>query len=161
MNAIRKIEVLLVAALALGSLHCATSPFATGAHADTTYDFASVERLAFNEVPKKVMGSDHGKILRAAIEESLTKRGFQWVGEGEAQLWISYDVGVFHASAVTWGQQGGPGEGRIIVRGIDPASGREVFYGWAEAHLRSHPEPEKNIRRAVEALFDGRVGSRS
>jgi len=161
MNANRKTGVLVSVLLALGTLHCTSSPFATGASIDTEYDFSVVKNLAFAQVPKKTLGSVHGKILRAAVEESLTARGFDFVAEDEAQLWVSYDVGVFLAGDVSWGQQGGPGQGRIIVRAIDPASGREVWYGWAEAHLRSQPDPENRIRKAVEALFEGRVGTRS
>jgi hypothetical protein len=147
--------------VALATLYCASSPYATGAHIDTEYDFEAVDRLAFARVPSKPLTSPHGKILRSALEESLTARGFEWVGEDEAQLWISYDVGVFSASSVSWGQQGGPGQGRIVVRAIDPETSREVWYGWAQAHLRSTPDPERRIRAAVEALLEDRVRSGS
>lgn len=161
MTPTRKGLAIATVLIALTALHCASTPFKTGSHIDTEYDFSGVDRVAFAQVPNKVMNSDHGKILRAAIEESLKARGFQWVGEGEAQLWISYDIGVFSASAVSWGQQGGPGSGRIIVRAIDPKTSHEVWYGWAQASLRSQPDPERRIREALEALFENRVGSRN
>ena len=156
----QRLAAIALALFALPALHCATQPYATGSSADAEYDFASVKSLAFARVPQKVVGSPHGKILRAAIEESLTARGFSFVEEGEADLWISYDVGVFHATAVTWAQHQGPGRGRIIVRAIDPKGDEEVWYGWAEARLRSTPDPENRIRAAVETLFETRVRSR-
>jgi hypothetical protein len=156
----RSLFVLLIALVGLGSLHCATKPFATGANADAEYDFSSVKTFAFNKVPKRPLNSDHGKILRAAIDESLKARGFEEVPVDSADLWIAYDIGIFTASSVSWGKQGGPGQGRVIVRAIDPKNDHEVWYGWAEANLRTHPDPEKRIREAVEALFDSRVRSR-
>ncbi len=146
--------------VALATVHCASSPYATGAHIDTEYDFAAVKRLAFARVPSKPLASPNGKILRSAIEESLMARGFEWVGEDEAQLWISYDVGVF-SSTVSWGEQSGLGQGRIVVRAINPKTSREVWYGWAQANLRSTPDPERRIRAAVEALLEDRVRSGS
>jgi hypothetical protein len=147
--------------LALAALHCQSSPYDTGSHIDTEYDFSRVERLAFARVPAKSLNSEHGKILRTALEESLSARGFQWVEESEAQLWISYDVGVFSAGTVSWSEHGGPGEGRIVVRAIDPQTTREVWYGWAEASLRAKPDPERRIRAALEALFADRIRPRS
>ncbi len=151
---------LLVALAVVAGLACATQPFKTGANADAEYDFASVKSFAFGMVPPRPLNSENGKILRAAIAESLTARGFQEVAEDEADLWIAYDVGIFTASSVSWGKQGGPGQGRIVVRAIDPEEKREVWYGWAEANLRSTPDPERRIRAAVEALFESRVRNR-
>jgi hypothetical protein len=152
--------VLLIALVGLGSLHCATRPYATGANADAEYDFASVKTFAFGMVPPRPLNSENGKILRAAIAESLAARGFEEVDEAAADLWIAYDLGIFTASSVNWGKQGGPGQGRIVVRAIDPKEKREVWYGWAEANLRTNPEPERRIRAAVEALFENRVRTR-
>jgi hypothetical protein len=156
----RKPSTVATILLALAALHCQSSPYETGAHIDTEYDFSRVERLAFSKVPAKPLNSEHGKILRAALEESLSARGFQWVAEGEAQLWISYDVGVFSASAISWSEHSGPGEGRIVVRAIDPETSREVWYGWAQANLRAKPDPERRIRAALEALFAERIRPR-
>jgi hypothetical protein len=152
--------VLLAVLLAASALHCASKPFATGATIDTEYDFAKVNTFAFARVPKRPLNSDHGKILRAAVGEALEARGFQEVAEGDADIWIAYDIGIISSEMVTWGQSS-LGQGRIIVRAIDPTSEREVWYGWAEAHLRSHPEPERRIREAVAALFQDRVGTRN
>ena len=46
------------------------------------------------------------------------------------------------------------------MRAIDPEQEREVWYGWAEANLRTNPDPERRIRAAVETLFDNRVRDR-
>lgn len=156
----RALAAWLVAACAVAGLHCASQPYATGATADAEYDFSQVASFAFAKVPQKAKDSENGKILRAAIGESLLARGFREAPEGDADIWVSYDVGVFTASAVSWSQQQGPGQGRIIVRALDPATGREVWYGWAEANLRRQPDPERRIRAAVEALFQSRVRSR-
>ncbi len=156
----RRLFVLLIALVGLVSLHCATKPFATGANADAEYDFASVKTFAFAMVPPRPLASANGKILRAAIQEALTQRGFKEVPEAEADIWVAYDVGIFTASSVSWGKQGGPGQGRIVVRAIDPKEKREVWYGWAEANLRSQPDPERRIRAAVEVLFQDRVKAR-
>ena len=153
----RRLSVLLVALLGLASLHCATKPFATGSSADAEYDFASVKTFAFAMVPPRPLASENGKILRAAIQEALTQRGFQEVPETGADIWIAYDIGIFTASSVSWGKQGGRGQGRIIVRAIDPKQEREVWYGWAEARLRNSPDPERRIREAVNALAAERV----
>lgn len=144
----------------LVGLHCASQPYKTGATVDSEYDFARVKTFAFAMVPKKALDSDNGKILRAAIGESLLARGFQEVPEAQADIWVSYDIGIFTASAVSWSEHQGPGQGRIIVRAFDPETGREVWYGWAEANLRRQPDPERRIRAAVEALFENRVGHR-
>lgn len=146
--------------LLVGALQCASKPFATGATIDTEYDFSKVHSFAFARVPKKPLNSDHGKILRAALGEALEARGFRKVPEVGADIWISYDLGVLSSSSVSWGDQSTLGRGRIIVRAIDPASEREVWYGWSEARLRAHPDPERRIREAVAALLQGRVGTR-
>jgi hypothetical protein len=156
----RALAALLILLLGVGSLHCASRPFATGATVDAEYDFSSVKTFAFAQVPSKVLASANGKILRVAIDEALTARGFQEAEEADADIWIAYDIGIFSASSVSWGKQGGPGQGRIIVRAIDPKANHEVWYGWAEANLRSQPDPERRIREAVEALFQNRVGAR-
>jgi hypothetical protein len=146
--------------LALGALHCAAQPYATGAHIDTEYDFSRVETFAFAMVPARPLSSPHGQILRAALEEALLERGFEQVAEDDADLWISYDIGVLSATSVSWASQSTLGQGRIIVRALDPATRHEVWYGWAEANLRAQPDPERRIRQAVAALFESRVGSR-
>ena len=146
--------LLLALALLLG---CQAQPFENGATTDAEYDFASKSTFAFHQVPEKVLNSDNGKILRAAIHESLTRRGWTEVSPEEADLWVSYDIGVFTASAVSWGDQGKLGRGRVVVRAIDPPTHHEVWYGWAEARIKRHPDPERRIREAVEALFEGRV----
>ncbi len=156
----RTLVALLGALLAAGALHCASKPFATGATIDTEYDFANVNTFAFARVPKRPLTSDHGKILRAAVEEALKARGFEEAPEDQADIWIAYDIGILSSSSVSWGAQSTLGQGRIIVRAIDPSSEREVWYGWAEAHLRSQPDPESRIRAAVAALFRDRVGTR-
>ncbi len=156
----QRLSALVISIVAMSALHCTSQPFATGVNSDAEYDFAAVKTLAFAQVPQKTLDSANGKILRAAVEESLTARGFQFVAKDQANLWISYDIGIFTASSVSWGKQGGPGQGRIIVRAIDPKTGREVWYGWAEANLRTQPDPDKRIRQAVEALFDTRIRPR-
>ena len=158
----RKTLALAAGLIALGALHCATQLYQTGAHIDTEYDFSTVNSFAFAMVPRKPLESVHGKILRDALSEALTARAFEEVAEDAADLWISYDIGVLSATAVTWTRVANdPGKGRIIVRGIDPATRHEVWYGWAEANLRSTPDPERRIREAVAALFANRVGNRS
>ena len=157
----RTLVALAAALFAAGALHCAARPYATGAHIDTEYDFSRVQTFAFAMVPEKPLTSEHGKLLRATLEEALLERGFEQVAEGDADLWISYDLGVLSAMSVSWGSQSTLGKGRIIVRAIDPATRHEVWYGWAETNLRAQPEPERRIREAVAALFEGRVGSRS
>ncbi len=146
--------------IAFGALHCAAQPYATGAHIDTEYDFSRVKTFAFAMVPTRPLTSPHGKVLRDALEEALLDRGFEQVAEDDADLWISYDIGVLSATSVSWARQSTLGKGRIIARAIDPATGHEVWYGWAEANLRAQPEPERRIREAVGALFENRVGSR-
>lgn len=156
----RKHQILVVLAATLlltSSLHCAAKPYTTGAHIDAEYDFSSVKTFAFALVPSKPLNSDNGKILRATIQQAMTARGFEEASQGSADLWIAYDVGILDAVSVSWGKQSTLGEGRIIVRAIDPATKHEVWYGWVEANLRRVPEPEKRIAEAVDALFQGRV----
>jgi hypothetical protein len=156
----RIIVALLAALLAASTLHCASKPFATGATIDTEYDFAKVHTFAFARVPRRPLASANGKILRAAVDEALKARGFREVSEADADIWIAYDIGILSSSSVSWGAQSTLGQGRIIVRAIDPATEREVWYGWGEAHLRAQPDPERRIREAVAALFEDRVGTR-
>ena len=160
MTRTQRLFALSISMFALAAVHCATQPFKTGATADAEYDFASVKTMAFARVPQSALNSANGKILQAAVQESLEARGFSFVTEDAADLWISYDIGIFTASSVSWGKQGGPGQGRIIVRALDPKSGREVWYGWAEANLRANADPERRIRAAVETLFESRVRGR-
>ena len=161
MSTDRTLVALAAALFAFGALHCAARPYATGAHIDTEYDFSQVQTFAFAMVPKRPLESAHGEILRAALEEALLARGVEQVGEGDADLWISYDIGVLSATSVSWGSQSTLGKGRIVARAIDPATGHEVWYGWAEANLRAQPDPERRIREAVAALFEARVGNRN
>ena len=157
LGALRALVVLAtVSAFALG---CASEQYKTGANIDTEYDFTMVDNFAFAMVPSKPMGSNHGKILRQALKEALEVRGFKEVAKAGADLWISYDIGLV-SDSIAWGKQNTLGQGRIIARGIDPASRHEVWYGWAEANLRRQPDAERRIREAVEALFENRVGAR-
>ncbi len=157
----RTLVSLAMALFSVGALHCATRPYATGAHIDTEYDFSKLDTFAFARVPQKPLHSTHGKMLREALAQALAARGFEQVSESDADLWISYDVGVMSATATSWGSQSTLGKGRIIARAIDPASGHEVWYGWAQANLRAQPDPERRIREAVAALFEDRVGARN
>jgi len=153
----RIIPVALAAVLIAGTLHCATQLYQTGSTVDTQYDFSKVKTFAFAQVPEKPLNSANGKLLRQAIENAMKARGFDETTPGNADLWISYDIGVLSATSVSWGNQSTLGEGRIIVRAIDPASRHEVWYGWAEANLQRVPDPEARIPAAVDTLFQTRV----
>jgi hypothetical protein len=159
MHSHRKLAV-LTAVLIAGALACATVEYPSGANVDTEYDFSKVKTFAFALVPEKPLNSEHGKMLRQAIEQSMIARGFEMTSEGVADLWIAYDIGLISASSVNWGDQSTLGEGRIIVRANDPATRHEVWYGWAEAHIRRDGNPSARIPAAVEALFEGRVRNR-
>ena len=157
MRSTRNLLTALAAALLLASVGCQSTPYDTGAHADASYDFASKKTYAFNKVPPKVVDSANGQILRAELAAVLKSRGLSEVAVEQADLWFSYDVGIFRASQVSWGEQSTLGEGRIIIRVIDPKSGSEVWYGWAEARLLENPEPERRIHEALQALVAKRV----
>ena len=75
----------------------------TGAHIDTEYDFSKAKTFAFALVPQKPLTSEHGKMVRTAIENALTGRGFEMTTQGTADLWISYDLGVLSPQKVAGG----------------------------------------------------------
>jgi hypothetical protein len=157
MRSTRTLVIGLAAALLLVSAGCQTTPYDTGANADASYDFASKKTYAFNKVRPKVIDSANGKILRAELASLLKSRGLTEVAVDQADLWFSYDVGTFKASQISWGEQSTLGEGRIVIRVIDPKTDTEVWYGWAEARLLKAPDPERRIREALEALVAQRV----
>lgn len=146
--------VLIVSMFATG---CATERFKTDARVDTTYDFEGVKSFAFDVKREKVASSDNGKIIETALREGLVARGFEEVDKGEADVLISFDIGVFARGGMSGALQRTRQHGDITIWVYDASSGENIWYGWAETALRPGDQPEPTIRAAVEAIFGERV----
>ena len=156
MRTARIFSMLLLSLALAGTFACQTKRFRSDASIDSDYDFSKIDTFAVVRVQEKVLASPNGRIAGQAIRESLEKRGYEEVPEDQADVWVSYDLGTFAATRLSWGS-GHRGEGRLIFRVIDPKTGREVYYGWVEGKLRTTPDPENSIRQAVEELLSARV----
>ena len=92
---------LVISVSFLVQVGCAPTRFSTGAHADTTYDFAAVDSFAFDVARPQVKASANGQILEEALRKALVARGFVEKTKADADVLISYDVGAYTAAALS------------------------------------------------------------
>lgn len=136
---------------------CAHDRFRTQARVDTRYDFDAVKTYAFDVRRKKVADSDQGKMVEQALREGLTKRGYEEVEKDAADVWISFDIGVYSYGGLSGANQNRRQQGDLTVWIFDAKTNTNIWYGWAETPLRSGDKPEPTIRAAVEAIFNRRL----
>jgi hypothetical protein len=144
---------LVIAASFFVQIGCAPKRFSTGAHFDTTYDFAAVHGFAFDVARPKVKESANGQILEEALRKALVDRGFVEKPKGEADVLISYDLGAYAAAAVSGRSSMAKRDDGITVWVYDRKTGNQVWYGWSERPLSPEDQPEPTINAAVQAIF--------
>jgi len=132
---------------------CAPTRFRTSAHFDTTYDFTSVQTFAFDPRREKTAKSKSGQIMQEAIRKGLTSRGFREVPKGQADVLISYDVGVYASAQLSGRSNLGKVEGGVSIWVYDSKTGKNVWYGWAERIVTDQDTQEAAINDAVTAIF--------
>jgi hypothetical protein len=152
----------LLVALAIGTsfllqIGCVSGRFSTEAHFDTTYDFAAVDSFAFDVARPKLKESANGQILEEALRERLVDRGFVEKPKEDADVLVSYDLGVYAKASLSGRSDLSQREGGINVWVFDRETGRQVWYGWSERTLSPDDEPEPTINEAVDAILQNRM----
>jgi hypothetical protein len=152
----------LLLALAIGvsflvQIGCASNRFSTGAHFDTSYDFAAVHSFAFDVARAKMKASANGQILEEALRKALVGRGFVEKTKADADVLLSYDLGAYAAAAVSGRSSMAKRDGGITVWVYDRKTGDQIWYGWSERPLSPEDQPEPVINDAVDAIFQGRM----
>ena len=148
---------LVIGASFLVQIGCASTRFSTGAHFDTTYDFAAVESFAFDVARPAVKASANGQILEEALRKALVDRGFVEKTKADADMLLSYDLGAYAAAAVSGSGSMAKRDGGINVWVYDRKTGNQIWYGWSERPLSSEDQPEPTINAAVDAIFQDRM----
>ena len=148
---------LVICVSLLPLIGCAPTRFSTGAHADTTYDFAAVDSFAFDVARPQVKASANGQILEEALRKALVDRGFVEKTKADADVLISYDVGAYTAAALSGANTMVKRDGGITVWVYDRKTGNQVWYGWSERPLSGADQPEPVINDAVDAIFQNRM----
>jgi len=148
---------LVIAASFLLQIGCAPTRFSTGAHFDTTYDFAAVHSFAFDVARPKVKESANGQILEEALRKRLIARGFVEKSKGDADVLLSYDLGVHATASLSGANTLAKRDGGITVWVYDRKTGDQIWYGWSERPLSPNDEPEPVINDAVQAIFENRM----
>jgi len=148
---------LVIGVAFLAQIGCAPKRFSTGAHADTTYDFAAVDSFAFDVARPQVKASANGQILEEALRKALIDRGFEEKTKADADVLISYDVGAYTAAALSGANTMVKRDGGITVWVYDRKTGNQIWYGWSERPLSGADQPEPVINDAVDAIFQNRM----
>jgi hypothetical protein len=139
---------------------CASERFKTHSRVDTSYDFESIESFAFDVKREKVAKSDAGEVVFEALRKGLVARGFEEVEKDDANVWISFDIGVHAYGGLSGANRRTVQQGDITVWVYDAKTGENIFYGWAETSLRASDQREAIIYEAVEAIFANRDATR-
>jgi hypothetical protein len=148
---------LVIGASFLVQIGCAPKRFSTGAHFDTTYDFAAVERFAFDVARPKVKESANGRILEEALRKGLVDRGFVEKTKEDADVLLSYDLGAYASASLSGRSSLTKRDGGINVWVYDRKTGHQIWYGWSERPLSPQDQPEPVINDAVQAIFENRM----
>lgn len=146
-----------MSACLLATVGCAPTRFKTGAHFDTTYDFAAVESFAFDVARPQVKESANGQILEEALRKGLVERGFLEKTKADADILISYDLGAYAAAKLSGRGTLTKRNGGINVWVYDRKTGQQIWYGWSERPLSPEDQPEPAINEAVQAIFENRM----
>jgi hypothetical protein len=166
----RRALALVGAALLLSSAACAPK-----VHAERTanYDFAAATTYAWitedlvlielGEPQPNVRTKDNEQRVRAAVERELAARGLTKVPKEDADLLVSFSVGVRVRYRLEGGQgnavtgAGGPGEpqtkGTLNVYLLDGAQQTEVWHGSTSKWLRKSEDPDAVVNQAVAKIM--------
>ena len=158
----RRSNATLFFALVIGvsflvQIGCAPKRFNTGAHFDTTYDFAAVHSFAFDVARPQVKASANGQILEEALREALVDRGFVEKTKADADVLLSYDLGAYATASLSGANSLAKRDGGITVWVYDRKTGDQIWYGWSERPLSAADQPEPTINAAVDAIFQDRM----
>jgi hypothetical protein len=166
----RRALALVGAALLLSSVACAPA-----VHAERTagYDFAAATTYAWitedlvlielGEPQPNVRTKDNERYVRTAIERQLMGRGMTKAPKEEADLLVSFSVGVRVRYRLEGGQgnavtgAGAPAEpqtkGTLNIYLLDRAQQVEVWHGSTSKWLRKSERPATVIDQAVEKIM--------
>ncbi len=166
----RRVLALVGAGLLVASAGCAPA-----VHAERTagYDFAAARTYAWitedlvlielGEPQPNVRTKDNERRVRAAIERELQARGMTKAPKEEADLLVSFSVGVRIRYRLEGGQgnavtgAGGPSEpqtkGTLNIYLLDRAQEVEVWHGSTSKWLRKTDDPEAVANEAVAKIM--------
>jgi hypothetical protein len=147
----------IVVVALLAAAGCAPKNFNTSAHADTSYDFDAVETYALRPERAKVANNPNSEFVAAGLRAGLNERGYREVSPDEADVLVSWDIGVHAAARVSGNTTMAKREGGLTLWVRDRKTGHQVWYGWAERYLSEQDEPEATIRAAIEAIFEDQL----
>lgn len=158
-----------------GLLLAAGTACAPVVHAERTagYDFASARTYAWitedlvlielGEPQPNVRTKDNERRIRAAVEHELEARGMTKAPKDQADLLVSFSVGVRIRYRVEGGEgnavtgAGGPGEpqtkGTLNIYLLDRAQETEVWHGSTSKWLRKSDDPQAVIDGAVARIM--------
>jgi hypothetical protein len=129
----------------------------TAFHEWTTFRFASVEPTA----PVGAQYPRYEQMIRKAIVEELTSRGYTRIEDGTPDFRIAYEL-LFRSDAppLSMPEGGGPDPmaksyagstptGSLVIRMLDPATGAELWTGSLANLKLTAIEPQKQLDSAV------------
>jgi hypothetical protein len=161
---------MLGAGLLLSSAACAPKVLA---ERTASYDFAAATTYAWitedlvlielGDPQPNVRTKDNELLVRAAIERELAARGLTKAPREEADLLVSFSVGVRIRYRLEGGQgnavtgAGGPGEpqtkGTLNIYLLDRAQQVEVWHGSTSKWLRKSDDPKTVVDQAVASIM--------
>ena len=146
---------------------------------DPNADFAELASFEFHPAPPgaepdpRLVSTLLDERIRRAVDQSLTRKGFQRAAEGAApDFWVAYHVGVeskidvstlHHSYPYTTGRYdpwGGYSEtvvreyeqGTLLLDVIDPGSNALMWRGSGKVLVKDHKTPEKREKRVQEVV---------
>lgn len=166
----RRALALLGAGLLLSSAACAPTVLA---ERTANYDFAAATTYAWitddlvlielGDPQPNVRTKDNELLVRAAVERELAARGLTKAPREEAELLVSFSVGVRIRYRVEGGQgnavtgAGGPGEpqtkGTLNIYLLDRAQQIEVWHGSTSKWLSKSDDPKAVVDQAVASIM--------
>ena len=156
----------------LSSVACAPA-----VHAERTagYDFAAATTFAWitedlvlielGEPQPNVRTKDNERLIRAAIERELAERGMTKVPHDQANLLVSFSVGVRVRYRVEGGEGTNPAinslgspsdpqtKGTLNIYVLDRVQQHEVWHGSTSKWLRKSDDPKAVIDEAVQKVM--------
>lgn len=142
--------VLVCLALATG---CA-SRLSGDVRYDQDVDFAALKTFAFEKDLDATPEARRANVgtARAAIEKSLTAKGYRFVDRGAADVWIKIASGRINKSSSS-GQAGWGTYGGIQLDMVRP-DGSFLWEGWAVETWRESMDPATEIEKAVALILE-------
>jgi hypothetical protein len=163
-----------VRALLLAIALAGCSNIRTGSEFDYAADFHAYRSYAWVTEELTLIGTGSGdprvrneqneRLIRAAIDRELAARGYEKVELSEAQLVVTFAVGLreeirIEGADTTYGLLAADGpapkyyEGRLTIDLFDRETRRHVWHGWGRESLDRGADPKVVIDEAVTAIM--------